>query len=171
MGEIAVGIDLGTSNSCVAVMREGSARVLANAQGESTTASVVVIREDHGILVGNAAKANIIHDPKHTVCSAKRLIGRVYVSPEVRKAKAISGYEIVQAESGGIRIRVRDETFSIPEISAMILRELKSVAEMRLGQPHERIMNSCRESAKLNFSSFRIAFGKGVLAKFSETIE
>ncbi len=135
MGEIAVGIDLGTSNSCVAVMREGSTRVLANAQGEPTTASVVAIREDHGILVGNAAKANIIHDPKHTICSAKRLIGRVYTSAEVRKAKAISGYEIVQAESGGIRIQVRDEIFSIPEISAMILRELKSVAEMRLGQP------------------------------------
>ena len=128
MGEIAVGIDLGTSNSCVAVMRDGSARVLPNAQGEATTASVVAIREDHGILVGNAAKANIIHDPKHTICSAKRLIGRVYASQEVKKAKAISGYEIVQAENGGIRIRVRDEIFSIPEISAMILRELKSIA-------------------------------------------
>jgi len=135
MGEIAVGIDLGTSNSCVAVMREGSAQVLTNAQGESTTASVVAIREDRGIVVGNAAKANIIHDPKHTVCSAKRLIGRIYASQEVKKAKAISGYEIVQAENGGLRIRVRDETFSIPEISAMILRELKSVAEMRTGEP------------------------------------
>jgi molecular chaperone DnaK len=62
MGEIAVGIDLGTSNSCVAVMRDGSARVLANAQGEATTASVVAVREDRSILVGNAAKANIIHD-------------------------------------------------------------------------------------------------------------
>jgi molecular chaperone DnaK len=75
MGEIAVGIDLGTSNSCVAVMRDGNARVLANAQDEATTASVVAVREDHGIVVGNAAKANIIHDPKHTICSAKRLIG------------------------------------------------------------------------------------------------
>ncbi len=135
MGEIAVGIDLGTSNSCVAVMRDGNARVLANAQDEATTASVVAVREDHGIVVGNAAKANIIHDPKHTICSAKRLIGRAYASQEVKKARAISGYEIEQADGGGIRIRVRDELFSIPEISAMILRELKSVAEMRLGQP------------------------------------
>ncbi len=135
MGEIAVGIDLGTSNSCVAVMRDGSARVLANAQGEATTASVVAVREDRSIQVGNAAKTNIIHDPKHTICSAKRLIGRSFHSPEVKKAKAISGYEIEPAENGGIRIRVRDEIFSIPEISAMILRELKSIAEMRLGQP------------------------------------
>ena len=135
MGEIAVGIDLGTSNSCVAVMRDGSVRVLANAQSEATTASVVAVREDRSIIVGNSAKANIIHDPKHTICSAKRLIGRSFHSPEVRKAKAISGYEIEPAESGGIRIRIRDELFSIPEIAAMILRELKSVAEMRLGQP------------------------------------
>ncbi len=138
MGEIAVGIDLGTSNSCVAVMRDGSVRVLANAQGEPTTASVVAVHEDGSILVGNSAKANIIHDPKHTICSAKRLIGRSFHSPEVKKAKAISGYEIEPAESGGIRIRVRDELFSIPEISAMILRELKSVAEMRLGQAVQR---------------------------------
>jgi molecular chaperone DnaK len=135
MGEIAVGIDLGTSNSCVALMRDGGARVLANAQGEATTASVVAVREDRSILVGNAAKANIIHEPKNTICSAKRLIGRSFHSPEVKKAKAISGYEIEPAENGGIRIRVRDEVFSIPEISAMILRELKSIAEMRLGQP------------------------------------
>jgi molecular chaperone DnaK len=135
MSEIAVGIDLGTSNSCVAVMRDGSARVLPNAEGEATTASVVAVREDRSIVVGNTAKANIIHDPKHTICSAKRLIGRNYFSQEVKKARAISGYEIVEAENGGIRIRVRDEIFSIPEISAMILRELKSVAEMRLGQP------------------------------------
>src|SRR5215468_6250236 len=138
MAEIAIGIDLGTSNSCVAVMRDGSARVLANAQNEPTTASVIGVREDGSILVGNVAKANLIHDPKHTICSAKRLIGRSFHSAEVKKAKAISGYEIVPAENNGLRIRVRDELFSIPEISAMILRELKSVAEMRLGQPVHR---------------------------------
>jgi molecular chaperone DnaK len=135
MGEIAVGIDLGTSNSCVAAMQGGAARVLPNAAGEATTASVVAVHEDRSIVVGNGAKANIIYDPKHTICSAKRLIGRNYSSAEVKKAKAISGYEIVPAENGGIRIKARDEIFSIPEISAMILRELKAIAEMRLGQP------------------------------------
>ena len=117
MAEIAIGIDLGTSNSCVAVMREGAAQVLPNAQGEATTASVIGVREDGSILVGNLAKANLIHDPKHTICSAKRLIGRAFQSPEVKKAKAISGYEIVPAENQGLRIRVREELFSIPEIS------------------------------------------------------
>jgi len=135
MAEIAIGIDLGTSNSCVAVMRDGASRVLPNAQGEATIASVIGVREDGSILVGNVAKAHLIQDPKHTICSAKRLIGRSFHSPEVKKVKAISGYEIVPAENNGLRIRVRDEIFSIPEISAMILRELKSIAEMRLGQP------------------------------------
>jgi len=138
MGEIAVGIDLGTSNSCVAAMQGGAVRVLPNAAGEATTASVVAVHEDKTIVVGNGAKANIIHDPKHTICSAKRLIGRSYSSAEVRKAKAISGYEIVAGENGGIRIKARDELFSIPEISAMILRELKSIAEMRLGRPVQK---------------------------------
>jgi molecular chaperone DnaK len=135
LAEIAIGIDLGTSNSCVAVMRDGAARVLPNAQGEATTASVIAVREDGSIVVGNLAKANIIHDAKHTICSAKRLIGRSFHSPEVKKAKAISAYEIVPAENQGLRIQVRREVFSIPEISAMILRELKAIAEMRLGQP------------------------------------
>ena len=104
MAEIAIGIDLGTSNSCVAVLRDGAARVLPNAQGEATTPSVVAVGEDGGILVGNAAKANLVHDPKHTICSAKRLIGRNFNSPEVKKAKAISAYEIVAAENQGLRV-------------------------------------------------------------------
>jgi molecular chaperone DnaK len=135
MSEIAIGIDLGTSNSCVAVLRDGTPEVLPNAQDEYTTASVVAMREDGTIAVGNAARANIIHDAEHTVCSAKRLIGRHFDSEEVRKARAISAYEIVGVDNGGLRIRIRKELFSIPEISAMILRELKSIAEMRLGQP------------------------------------
>ena len=76
MSEIAIGIDLGTSNSCVAVLQAGKIAVLPNAYGEATTASVVAFREDGSIVVGNAAKANIIHDPHHTVYSSKRLIGR-----------------------------------------------------------------------------------------------
>jgi len=76
MPEFAIGIDLGTSNSCVAVMRDDAVEVLANAYGENTTASVVAFREDGTINVGNAAKAHIIHHPKRTVHSSKRLIGR-----------------------------------------------------------------------------------------------
>jgi molecular chaperone DnaK len=135
MAQIAIGIDLGTSNSCVAVSRQGRVDVLPNAFGESTTASVVNIAADGSITVGNAAKANIIHDPKHTISSAKRLIGRYFFSEEVKKARAICSYDIVEGDNHSVRIRVRDEVFSLPEISAMVLREMKSIAEARLGQP------------------------------------
>ena len=135
MAEIGVGIDLGTSNSCVAVVRGGSIDVLPNGYGEPTTASVVAFKPDGAIAVGNSAKANIIHDPRNTISSSKRLIGRYYFSEEVKKAKAICAYEMVEAENHGIRIKVGDEMFSLPEIGAMILREMKSIAEARMGQP------------------------------------
>jgi len=135
MSEIAIGIDLGTSNSCVAVMRGGNVEVLPNAYGENTTASVVAFREDGAINVGNAAKANIIHNPTRTVHSSKRLIGRYFFSEEVKKAQAICSYQIVDAENHALRIKVDEELFSLPEIAAMILSEMKSIAEARLGQP------------------------------------
>jgi molecular chaperone DnaK len=135
MSEIAIGIDLGTSNSCVAVMQNGEVEVLTNAYGEATTASVVAFREDDGINVGNAAKANIIHNPTRTVHSSKRLIGRYFFSEEVKKAQAICSYQIAEAENHALRIQVGEEKFSLPEIAAMILSEMKSIAEARLGQP------------------------------------
>ncbi len=138
MANIAVGIDLGTSNSCVAVSQRRRVDVLPNAFGESTTASVVNIGEDGAITVGNAAKANIIHDPMNTIYSSKRLIGRYFFSDEVKKAQAVCSYEIVEGGGNSVRIKVRDEVFSLPEIGAMILRELKSIAESRLGQPAAR---------------------------------
>jgi len=134
MAEIAVGIDLGTSNSCVAVARGGKVEVLANAYGESVTASVVAFGENGGITVGNAAKANIIHDPIHTISSAKRLIGRYFFSEEVKKAQAVCSYGIVEGPGHSLRIQIRDEQFSLPEISAMVLREMKAIAEEHLGQ-------------------------------------
>jgi len=138
MAEIAVGIDLGTSNSCVAVMRGGRVEVLTNAYGENTSASVVAFAENGTVTVGNSAKANIIHDPCNTVSSSKRLIGRYYFSEEVRKAQAICAYEIVEGPNHGVRIKIRDEEFSLPEISAMVVREMKQVAEARLGQAIEK---------------------------------
>jgi molecular chaperone DnaK len=135
MAEIAVGIDLGTSNSCVAVSMRGRVDVLPNAYGESTTASVVSMAEDGSITVGNAARANIIHDPKNTIYSAKRLIGRYFFSEEVKKALAICSYDIIEGDNHSVRIQVREEAFSLPEVGAMVLRELKSIAESRLGRP------------------------------------
>ena len=134
MAEIAVGIDLGTSNTCVALMRGGKAEVLDNAFGERTSASVVHFHEDGSVEVGNSAKAKIIHAPAQTVSSAKRLIGRYYFSEEVKKAEAIYAYEIAEAASHGVRIKIRDEGFSLPEVSAMVLREMKQIAERHTGE-------------------------------------
>jgi molecular chaperone DnaK len=133
--DVAIGIDLGTSNSCVAAVVGGRPRVLANAFGERTTASVVAFGESGAISVGNQAKARVILDPMNTVSSAKRLIGRYFFSEEVRKARAISRYEIVEGPGHSVRIQVRNEEFSLPEISAFILKEMKQIAEQALGHP------------------------------------
>jgi len=133
--DVTIGIDLGTSNSCVCAMIDGKPTVLANAKGERVIASVVAFHDGGKIEVGNAAKQRIILDPKHTVSSAKRLIGRYFFSEEVRKARAVCKYEIVPGENHGVRIKIRDEEFSLPEISAFVLKEMKAIAEHALGCP------------------------------------
>ncbi len=135
MPGIAVGIDLGTSTSCVAIARDGGVVVLPNPYGEAITASVACFREDGSILVGNAAKANIIHAPGCTITSSKRLIGRYFFSDEVKKARAVCSYEIVEGANHGVEVQVRGERYSLQEIAAMILREMRSIAEAKLGQP------------------------------------
>ena len=132
--EIAIGIDLGTSNSCVSATVAGEPQVLRNSCDEATTASVVAFKNGGEILVGNQAKAQIVLDPPTTVSSAKRLIGRYSFSEEVKKAQAVFAYEIVGDESNSIRIRVRNEEFSLPEISGFVLREMKQIAEAKLGR-------------------------------------
>jgi molecular chaperone DnaK len=134
MAEIAVGIDLGTSNTCVSLMRDGKVEVLENAFGERTSASVVHFHDDGSVEVGNSAKAKVIHSPAETVSSAKRLIGRYYFSEEVKKAQAVYAYEIVEATNHSVRIKIREEEFSLPEISAMVLREMKQIAERHVGE-------------------------------------
>jgi molecular chaperone DnaK len=133
--DVTIGIDLGTSNSCVCAMIDGKPTVLANAKGERVIASVVAFHEGAKIEVGNAAKQRIIIDPKHTVSSAKRLIGRYFFSEEVRKARAVCKYEIVPGENHGVRIKIREEEFSLPEVSAFVLKEMKAIAEYALGRP------------------------------------
>jgi molecular chaperone DnaK len=135
MAEVAVGIDLGTSNSCVSIAKGRKVDVLANAYGERITASVVAFKEDGSVQVGNAARANLILDPHNTVASAKRLIGRYSFSEEVKKARAICAYKILDGPGHSVRIQIRDELYSLPEISAMVLKEMKSIAEAKLGQP------------------------------------
>ncbi len=135
MAEVAVGIDLGTSNSCVSIARGRKVDVLPNAAGERITASVVAFHEDGAVQVGNVARTNLILDPHNTVASAKRLIGRYSFSEEVKKARAICAYKILDGPGHSVRIQIRDELYSLPEISAMVLKEMKSIAEARLGVP------------------------------------
>jgi molecular chaperone DnaK len=134
MAEVAVGIDLGTSNSCVAIKVGEAAEVIANEYGERTTASVVCFGADGTTTVGNAARANILHDPARTVSSAKRLIGRYYTSGEVKKAQAISAYGIGEGDDNSVVIEVNGNRVALPEISAAVLTEMKAIAERHLGQ-------------------------------------
>jgi molecular chaperone DnaK len=134
MAEVAVGIDLGTSNSCIAVKIGDSAEVLANEYGERTTASVVCFGADGTTTVGNAARANVLHNPARTVSSAKRLIGRYFTSDEVKKARAISAYGISEGEGNSVVIKVDEQSLTLPEISAAVLSEMKAIAEKQLGQ-------------------------------------
>ncbi|MBW2712803.1 MAG: Hsp70 family protein [Deltaproteobacteria bacterium] len=137
MAKTTIGIDLGTSNSCVAIAGDGEPRVLNNARDEAITPSVVYFKEDGSIDVGLQAKVNVIHDPANTVYSAKRLIGRYFFSDEVKKAKAVYSYGIEEGPDHSIRIKIRDEVLSLAEISAMVLREMKQVAEGHVGDDIE----------------------------------
>jgi molecular chaperone DnaK len=132
--DIAIGIDLGTSTSCVSVVQDGQPFVIPNEWGETTHASCVSFLEDGSVLVGNAAKRNIITNPECTVYSAKRLIGRYYFSDEVKKAQAVMPYQIVEGDNNAVRIAVRGRDYSLPEISALVLKEMKAIAEGYLGR-------------------------------------
>jgi molecular chaperone DnaK len=133
--DIAIGIDLGTSYSCVALVQDGIPTVLPNEWGELTHASVVSFLEDGSVLVGNPAKKNIITNAEYTVYSTKRLIGRYFFSDEVKKAMTVMPYRILEGENNSVRLQVRDKVYSLPEISALVLKEMKAIAETALGRP------------------------------------
>ncbi len=135
MAELAMGIDLGTSYSCVALVVDGKPTVIPNEWGERTHASVVSFRGQNEVLVGNSAKRNIITYAESTVYSAKRLIGRFFFSDEVKKAQAMMPYKIVEGPNNTVRIEVNGQQYSLPEISAFVLREMKAVVEAYCGEP------------------------------------
>src|SRR2546430_11831214 len=137
-GDIAIGIDLGTSYSCVSWIENAAPVVIPNEWGERTHASVVSFLEDGTVLVGNSAKRNIITNADNTVYSAKRLIGRFYFSDEVKKAQAVMPYKIIEGENNSVRIQIRDNVYSLPEISALVLKEMKSIVENYLGHEVEK---------------------------------
>src|SRR5512145_541367 len=129
-----IGIDLGTTNSCVAIMEGGEPVVIANSEGGRTTPSMVAITENGERLVGQQAKRQAVTNPENTLFAIKRLIGRKFDSEAVRKDIKISPFKIVKADNGDAWVDVRDKKFSPPEISAMILQKMKKTAEDYLGQ-------------------------------------
>ena len=133
MGKI-IGIDLGTTNSCVAVMEGSSAVVIANAEGARTTPSVVAVTDSKERLVGQIAKRQAVTNPKNTIFAVKRLIGRKYDSEEVNRAKKVLPYELVSAKNGDAWVKLAGEDKSPQEISAMILGKMKQAAEDYLGE-------------------------------------
>ncbi|MBL8193247.1 MAG: molecular chaperone DnaK [Blastocatellia bacterium] len=132
MGRV-IGIDLGTTNCCVAVMEGGVTQIIPNKEGGRTTPSVVGFTDKGERLVGQIAKRQAITNAANTVFAVKRLIGRKYKSPEVLRAKESSPYEITESNNGDARVRVQNRDYSPPEISAIILQRLKSAAEDFLG--------------------------------------
>jgi molecular chaperone DnaK len=134
MGKI-IGIDLGTTNSCVAVMEGDKAKVIENAEGARTTPSIVAFTEDGEVLVGQAAKRQAVTNPQNTLFAVKRLIGRRFEEPEVQKDIKLVPYEIFKADNGDAWVRVRDKKMAPPEISARVLQKMKKTAEDYLGEP------------------------------------
>lgn len=133
--ERVIGIDLGTTNSCVAVMEGDTPVVIPNRGGYKTTPSIVAVTEAGKRLVGHIAKRQAITNAENTVYAAKRLIGRKWNSPQVKNAILTSSYAIVEGPHGDVRVKLRDKTYSVPEISSMVLQEMKIIAEDYLGEP------------------------------------
>src|SRR5690554_7429592 len=134
MGKI-IGIDLGTTNSCVAVMEGGKAKVIENAEGDRTTPSVIAYTKDGETLVGQPAKRQSITNPKNTLFAIKRLIGRQFDDEAVQKDISMVPYEIVKADNGDAWVRVNGQDMSAPQISAQVLMKMKKTAEDYLGEP------------------------------------
>jgi molecular chaperone DnaK len=134
MGKI-IGIDLGTTNSCVSVLDGGKPRVIENAEGDRTTPSIVGYTEEGEILVGQAAKRQAVTNPKNTVYAVKRLIGRKFKDDVVQKDIKMVPYGIVAADNGDAWVEAKGEKMAPPQVSAEILRKMKKTAEEFLGEP------------------------------------
>jgi molecular chaperone DnaK len=132
MGKV-IGIDLGTTNSCVAILEGGVTQIVPNKEGGRTTPSVVAFTEKGERLIGQIAKRQAITNSANTIYAVKRLIGRKFNSPEVQRARAVCSYEITESANGDCRVRVRGRDYSPPEVSAILLQRLKLAAEEYLG--------------------------------------
>jgi len=133
MGRI-IGIDLGTTNSCVAIMEGGKAKVIENAEGDRTTPSIIAYTEEGEILVGQSAKRQAVTNPKNTLFAVKRLIGRQFKDDVVQKDISMVPYKIAKADNGDAWVEVRGEKMAPPQISAQVLKKMKKTAEDYLGE-------------------------------------
>ncbi|MDR3629802.1 MAG: molecular chaperone DnaK [Desulfocapsaceae bacterium] len=133
MGKI-IGIDLGTTNSCVAIMEGGDPKVIANIEGNRTTPSVVAFTDSNERLVGQVAKRQAVTNPERTLYAIKRLIGRKFTDAEVKKSIKVSPFKIVEGTSGSVSVEVSGKVYTPAEISAMILTKMKQTAEEYLGE-------------------------------------
>ena len=129
-----IGIDLGTTNSCVAIMEGGQPKVIENSEGARTTPSIIAYQDDGEILVGAPAKRQAVTNPKNTLYAVKRLIGRKFDEKEVQKDIAMMPYQIIKADNSDAWIAVRDKKLAPPQISAEVLRKMKKTAEDYLGE-------------------------------------
>ncbi|GLC91673.1 chaperone protein DnaK [Cupriavidus sp. TA19] len=134
MGKI-IGIDLGTTNSCVAIMEGNTPKVIENSEGARTTPSIIAYMEDGEILVGAPAKRQAVTNPRNTLYAVKRLIGRKFEEKEVQKDIGLMPYSIVKADNGDAWVSARDEKLAPPQVSAEVLRKMKKTAEDYLGEP------------------------------------
>ncbi|WP_367067967.1 molecular chaperone DnaK [Oryzisolibacter sp. LB2S] len=134
MGKI-IGIDLGTTNSCVSIMEGNTTRVIENSEGARTTPSIIAYQDDGEILVGASAKRQAVTNPKNTIYAAKRLIGRKFEEKEVQKDIDLMPFNIVKADNGDAWVEVRGQKLAPPQISAEVLRKMKKTAEDYLGEP------------------------------------
>src|ERR1700690_703981 len=133
MGKM-IGIDLGTTNSCVAIMEGGKPKVIENSEGDRTTPSIVAFTKDGEVLVGQSAKRQAVTNPQNTVAAAKRLIGRKFADDVVKKDVSMVSYKIVKADNGDAWVEVQGKKMAPPEVSARVLMKMKKTAEDYLGE-------------------------------------
>ncbi len=131
----AIGIDLGTTNCCVAVLEGGAVQIVPNKEGGRTTPSVVGFTDKGERLVGQIAKRQAVTNASNTVYAVKRLIGRKFNSSEAQRMRETAAFEIVDSPNGDARVRVQGRSYSPPELSGIVLQRLKAAAEDFLGEP------------------------------------
>jgi molecular chaperone DnaK len=134
MGKM-IGIDLGTTNSCVAIMEGGKPKVIENSEGDRTTPSIVAFTKDGEVLVGQSAKRQAVTNPANTVAAVKRLIGRKFTDDVVKKDMSMVSYKIVKADNGDAWVEAQGKKMAPPEVSARVLMKMKKTAEDYLGEP------------------------------------